>query len=242
MSKIFFAAIILICMLTLHAQAEEKKCFKEEVVKNSKGPIGFGMLQKTFDGPDGERFSVTPRALAIDNKDNIYVGDSVNYRVLKFNSKGHFLFEIKLQPPAKNINPEISHIIQDIGVDKVDNIYVWNYLEERVEIYDQSGKFIESINSRDERQKGIFTKVPKGKFNSYIFEITSYIQDKKYPGAVSYSITVIDVSGKDKKVVSKCYGVQLNSDEDGLIYSFDDNGNIYTFDSYSNVIKINPFK
>ena len=39
-------AIILICMMTSHAQAEERKCFKELVIKNSEGPNGFGKLQR----------------------------------------------------------------------------------------------------------------------------------------------------------------------------------------------------
>jgi hypothetical protein len=75
-----------------------------------------------------------------------------------------------------------------------------------------------------------------------MYEINSYIPDKKLPGRILYSITVSDVSGKTKKVISKCNGVELDSDEDGEIYSFDYNGNIYTFDPYQNVVKINPFK
>lgn len=242
MNKLNLVTIILICMMTIHAQAEEKKCFEELVIKNSEGPNGFGTLQKTLGDTDVERFSVSPRALAIDSKGNIYVGDSVNYRVLKFNNTGKLLFELKLQPPVKVVKPEISHIIQDIGIDKDGNVYVWNHFEDRVEIYAPNGKFKESIDSRDNKQKGLFAKIPKGRFGNCIYDITSYVPDKKYPGAVFYSIAVTDVSGSDKKVISKCGGIQLDSDEDGLIYSFDDNGNIYTFDPYSNVIKINPFK
>ncbi len=234
--------IIVFCMMTLNAQAEEKKCFMDVIIKNSKGPTAFGLLQKTPAGPDGEEFSVRPRALAIDSKGNIYVGDSVNYRVLKFNSTGKFLLEFKLQPPVKMIKPEISHIIQDIGTDKDDNVYVLNYFEDRVEVYNPDGKFKGFVISHDDKQGAVFAKIPKGKFSSYIYEINSYVPDKKYPGAVFYSIIVVDVSGKDKKVISKCSGAQLDSDEDGLIYSFDDLGNIYTFDAYLNVIRINPFK
>ncbi len=233
--------MILVCISTLYAHAEEKRCFEETVIKNSSGPQGFGSLTKRLGG-DGEPFTVVPRALAIDSKKNIYVGDSVNYRVMKFDGSGKFLLEFKLQPPVKMIQPEISHIIQDIGIDKDDNVYVWSYFEDRVEIYDPNGKFKESVNSRDDKQKGLFAKVPKGKFSKYIYEINSYIPDKKYPGRIFYSIAVVNVSGKDRKVVSKCSGVQLDSDEDGLIYSFDDNGNIYTFDDSLNVTRINPFK
>jgi hypothetical protein len=133
-------------------------------------------------------------------------------------------------------------IIQDIGTDNDDNVYVWNLFEERVEIYDQNGKYRESVSPDDNKQKGVFTKTSKGKLSKYIYDIDSYIPDKKLPGRILYSITVSDVSGKTKKVISKCNGVELDSDEDGEIYSFDYNGNIYTFDPYQDVVKINPFK
>ncbi len=215
-----------------------ERCFKELVIKNSEGPNGFGKLQKTLGDPDGERFSVSPRALAIDSKGNIYVGNSVNYRVLKFNDTGKLLFEFKLQPPVKKIKPEISHIIQDIGIDKDDKVYVWNFFEDRVEIYYPDGKYQESVGSRDDRQKGIFAHIPKGRFVNHIYDIESYIPDTKYPGKILYSITVRD----GKKIAAQCNGVEIASDEDGPIYNFDKNGNVYTFDSFLNVIKINPFK
>jgi len=75
-----------------------------------------------------------------------------------------------------------------------------------------------------------------------MYEFDSYVPDKKLPGWILHSITVSDVSGKDKKVISKCNGVEFDYDEDGDIYSFTYNGNIYTFDHSYNVIKINPFK
>jgi len=231
------------CTATLQANAEDKKCTQELVIKNSAGSLGFGAIWKYPGGIEPSLwFPVVPRALAIDSKGDIYAGDSVNYRVLKFNSKGQFLLEFRLQPPVKKNKPEVSHIIQDIGLDKDNNVYVWNFFEDRVEIYDLSGKFKESVNSRDDKQKGLFAKIPRSKVSNYIYDLESYIPDKKYPGAMFYSITVSDVSSKDKKVLSKCNGVQLATDEDGLIYSFDDNGNIYTFDAYLNVIRINPFR
>ena len=64
---------------------------------------------------------------------------------MKFNDTGKLLFEFKLQPPVKKIKPEISHIIQDIGIDKDDKVYVWNFFEDRVEIYYPDGKYQESV-------------------------------------------------------------------------------------------------
>lgn len=231
--------LILSCVVAFHAYSEDKKCIQEVVVKNGPADMGFGAIWNyPGDIEPSVWFPVVPRALAIDSKGHIYVGDSVNYRVMKYDSKGKLLFEFKLQPPVKKIKPEISHIIQDIGIDKDDKVYVWNFFEDRVEIYYPDGKYQESVGSRDDRQKGIFAHIPKGKFGNYIYGIESYIPDKKYPGRILYSITVRD----DKKIAAQCYGVEIASDEDGQIYNFDNNGNIYTFDALLNVIKINPFK
>jgi hypothetical protein len=221
--------------------ANEKKCKQEIAVKNSPGnKKGFGAIWK-YPGKmePSVWFPIVPRAIGIDSKGNIYVGDSVNYRVMKFNEKGDFLLEFKLQPPVREVKPEISHIIQDIGIDKDDNVYVWNYFEDRVEIYDQKGKFTESVSPDDDKQKGVFTKTSKGRFSKYIYEITSY---QKQPHGLLHSITVFDVSDKLKKMISSCGGVELAADEDGGIYAFDYKGNIYTFDDHLNVIRINPFK
>lgn len=227
--------------LVVSAQAEEKKCYQEIVVKNSSGPHHFG-VKTQYLGKDGEPVTIAPRSLAVDSKNNIYVGDSVNYRVVKFGGAGKFLFEIKLQPPVRVPKPEISHIIQDIGIDEDDNVYVWNYFEDRVEIYDQNGKFKESVTPDDDKQKGVFAKISRGQFSKYVYEFESYIPDKKLPGRILHSITVVDVGSKKRKVISKCKGVEFDFDEEGKIYSFDNNGNVYTFDGHSNVVKINPFK
>jgi hypothetical protein len=234
-------SFLTLLLLSYAIAIAENKCNSSIVIKNPSGAQRLGTLYKTFS--DGQPLSITPRALAIDAKDNIYVGDSVNYRVMKFDGAGNYLFEIKLQPlSSATINRDNGPIIQDLGIDKDDNVYAWNLFEGRVEIYDQHGKFKESVSPNDDKQKGIFTKSSKGTFSKHMYEIDSYIPDKKLPGRILYSITVSDVSSKNKKVIAKCNGVEFDSDEDGLTYSYDYNGNIYTFDSYQNVVKISPFK
>ena len=225
----------LIAVIVNPGFGKEKKCSQQVAVKNPHGDKKFGAIW-TYPGKiqPSVWFPIVPRAISIDSKGNIYVGDSVNYRVLKFNNKGDFLFEFRLQPAAKTTKPEISYIIHDIGIDKDDNVYVMNSFEDRVEIYGQNGRFKESVSSNDFKQEDVFEKIPKGRFSKYIYEINSY---HKEPAGLLYSITVLD----DGKVVSMCKGAELAADEDGEIYSFDYNGKIYTFDGYLNVIKINPF-
>ncbi len=235
------STLLLLLLLPAKFAYGENKCNSVIIVKNSSGEHGFGLMTNHF--ADGEPVTIRPSSLAVDSKDNIYVGDSVNYRVVKFNGAGKFLSEIKLQPPVKVIKPVVTgHIIDNVGLDKEDNLFVLNHFENRVEIYDQNGKFKEFINPADEKQKGVFTKTSKGRFSKYTYEFESYVPDKKLPGRILYSITVSDVSSPNRRIISRCNGVELDYDEDGEIYTFDYNGNIYTFDPSGNVMKINPIK
>lgn len=99
--------------------------------------------------------------------------------------------------------------------------------------------FREYVGPDDEKQKGVFSENLQGKYRKYVYEIDSYQAET---GGLLFSITVLSVGGKASKVISRCDGVELAADEDGIIYSYDFNGNMYTFDSFLNVIKINPFK
>lgn len=240
-SKFYIITSIVISLLFVRSIAvAETKCNTSIVVRDSSGDQGFGMLYKTY--PDGPPLQITPQAIAIDSKNHIYVADSVNYRVLKFDTSGNYILEIKLQPSAHSMQRETGPIIKALGTDNSDNVYVWNLFEERVEIYDPNGIHVENANLGADKLKGMFANTLKGTFSKYKYDINSYNPDKKYPGRILYSITVSEVTREGRKVIATCNGVELDHNEDGLIYAYDYNGNIYTFDSKLNVVKINPFK
>lgn len=73
-----------------------------------------------------------PRAIAFDSNGNIYIGDSVKYRIMKYDKNGDFITKHSMQLPTRNKKPEISHVIQDIAVDINDNVYVINLFEYRI--------------------------------------------------------------------------------------------------------------
>jgi len=87
-----------------------------------------------------------PRVLTVDSKENIYVADPVNYRVLKFNNSGKPLSKFSLQKAVLAAKPSSGHVVQDMAVDSRDNLYVINLYEYRIEIYDPNGKFSKAIN------------------------------------------------------------------------------------------------
>ncbi|OGW45160.1 MAG: hypothetical protein A2X57_01125 [Nitrospirae bacterium GWD2_57_8] len=87
-----------------------------------------------------------PRSLILDSKGNIYIGDSVNYRILKFDKDGRFLMKFALQKPLRGNKQPFGDVIKDMAVDVHDNLYVINLYEYRIEMYNPSGKLVKTIN------------------------------------------------------------------------------------------------
>jgi len=94
-----------------------------------------------------------PRSLTVDSKGNIYVGNSVEYEILKFDAMGRLLFSIPLQPPVlakknedtRSIVEETGYVISAMARDKLDNIYAYNRFESRIEVYSSGGKHLRDI-------------------------------------------------------------------------------------------------
>lgn len=143
----------------------ESLCRQEIFIKNGTGDLKIGAM---YDPPKGSDYSVwfpiLPRALAFDSQGNTYIGDSLNYRVMKFDRQGKFLLKIPLQRPVRTKKPELSHEIRSIAVDKGDNIYVLNIFEYRVEIYSPSGKFLRQIDYYNDKIDRLNTNKPRNRF------------------------------------------------------------------------------
>jgi hypothetical protein len=80
------------------------------------------------------------RDIALDSHDNIYIMDSGNSRIQKFDSKGQFLQTIgrKGQGPGEFERP------RRLSIDSQNNIYVED--REQIKIHDSNGKFRKSIS------------------------------------------------------------------------------------------------
>lgn len=156
---VIVVTVLLICTSICVAETD---CRKTTIINNKNGDLKFGQIINPPAGSDySVWFPVVPTALAFDSKNNIYVGDSVNYRIMKFDKEGNFKLKYALQKPIRTKKPEISYIIQDIAVDKDDNVYIINLFEYRVEIYDPKGKFIRII---DYLKDSADTKHPNAKY------------------------------------------------------------------------------
>lgn len=129
----------------LNATQSYSDCIKKGFILNK--DAHFGAILNPPKGSDySVWFPVVPSALAFDSKGNVYVGDSVKYRILKFDKYGKLIHKFSLQKPFITKKPELSHIIQDLAVDANDNIYAINLYEYRIEVYSSEGKFLKKID------------------------------------------------------------------------------------------------
>lgn len=102
----------------------------------------FGERSDTQDysGAGSSEINNRPRSITLDSKGDIYVGDSVNYQVVKFGNKGAHLLTVPLQKPLGK-EPSLGYVISSMTVDNDDNLYVLNFYERRIEVYSPNGKF-----------------------------------------------------------------------------------------------------
>lgn len=140
MSHTFFMCAVCAMLNVTFQTVLAAPCSAKVVVANQPGDLAFGLIEP----PPGryDMLGTTPGAIAVDSKGNIYVGDQVKYRVLKFDSNGKFLLKIPLRPPAKRKDfPWPSYTIYAMAFDINHKLYVLNDKQFRVEVYRPDGTF-----------------------------------------------------------------------------------------------------
>jgi sugar lactone lactonase YvrE len=110
----------------LSVRATETEQHVYELVKKI-GKSGLGNGQ--FKGPIG---------ITIDAQDNLYIVDSGNHRVQKFDSEGNFITTWGQQG---SMGGEFEHA-EGIAVDSQDNVYVTDSRNHNIQKFDSEGKFI----------------------------------------------------------------------------------------------------
>jgi len=149
-----FIIFLIFCSIILSKEQRQKTEWKgkievEEGVKVIKNPgeplygeITFELEEDLSIGKeDDENYMFyRVRDIALDSNDNIYIMDSGNSRIQKFDSKGQFLQTIgrKGQGPGEFERP------RRLSIDSQDNIYVED--REQIKIHDCNGKFRKSIS------------------------------------------------------------------------------------------------
>jgi len=134
--KICFGILLLTCIKT-QVCAYDENTVSEIVIK---APIGSGDGQigyKEF-SPDAW---VEPAAIAIDSKGNVYVADTMNERIQKYNNEGGYLYKIAITTPLKRTN----EYANDITVDGNDDLYVFIKNARLIYKFSASGKLVQTI-------------------------------------------------------------------------------------------------
>jgi DNA-binding beta-propeller fold protein YncE len=130
-------------------------------------------------------FSLTPTGIAIDNNDNIYIGDSHGMSgsgtayIKIFTTSGKYISQLDLSP-AGNLN------ITWLGIDKNHNIYASDFLTPKNQEFDQYGKFIRIISSFPDGHADGFAIDSKGNY---------YISDEGRGGGGYNYIQILDHDG-----------------------------------------------
>ena len=79
-----------------------------------------------------------PEAITVDSNGDVYVADTGNHRIQKFNSDGDFIWE----KGSLGSDPEKFNYPRDIAVDKDGYLYVADSYNNRVQKLDTNGNFI----------------------------------------------------------------------------------------------------
>lgn len=122
-SKVF-AVIVCLCMVSSIVPVFSQEIYKFELMWGSEGT--------------GEGQFNSPVGIALDPSGNIYVADTGNHRIQKFDSNGNF---IRKWGSESTGDGQFSHP-EGVAIDSSRNVYVADTSNHRVQKFDSNGNFI----------------------------------------------------------------------------------------------------
>lgn len=102
-------------MSNVYAGAIQTESLREQVIVEAKWGSKNGEIGNVPINTENQTAGESINPIALDKDGNIYIGDSVNSRILKFTSKGKYIFEFKLSHKF--------HLIEDILIDQNNRVY-----------------------------------------------------------------------------------------------------------------------
>lgn len=160
--RCFYVLLFLLCFGSTIIVASDMDVKKEVIIKSH---IGSG------DGEFGykeykDKSWIEPTALAVDSRDNIYVADPLNDRIQKFDKNGNYLSKISLDIQKKYF----AQTIDDLTIDKNDNLNVLSRHEQKILEYSPDGRLIKTINFKQYIQAEKIAIDNDGSFYVFGFE------------------------------------------------------------------------
>jgi len=112
-------------------------------------PNGEYLIQIGSPGQKKEGELNYPTDLAIGKNGNIYVADAYNNRIQVFTPEGEFIRKWGDSPPLGNKAAEGSfNVATGIGIDSEGRVYVADFYNDRIQIFDPEGNFIMSFGKQ----------------------------------------------------------------------------------------------
>jgi len=178
-------------------------------ISNPSNPACNTLAPGAIEDGDGQFFS--PKSLAIDSSGNIWVADTNNNRLQKFDSSGTFLMKFGSTGSG---NGQFDNA-NSIAIDSSGNLYVSDHNNRRVQIFDSSGNFLSQFGSFG---------TGDGEFiNTHYVAIDSfdriYVGDRERP-----VVQIFDSSGN--------FITKFGSFSDAKDIAIDNSGKIYVVDNH----------
>jgi len=166
----------------------------------------------TYTGPSNDGQFTNPFGIAIDSSNNVYVADTGNNRIQKFDSNGKFITKWG----SEGIEDGQFGLLHGIGVDTTGNVYVSDTGNNRIQKFDSNGKFITKWGSAG---------TGDGQF-MYAAHIATDSSNDVY--VVDNNNDVIQKFDSNGNFITK-WGCGLLTGPEGI--ATDSHGNVYVVDS-----------
>ena len=167
----FFGALFIILpifsSIILGANVESEKEYKPEILlRHAWDEKIFGIRREPLP-PTG------PTCIAVDRSGNIYVGDAVNHRVVKFDNEGNFMFSFGRSAGDSLPKGERIDFLQDMVVDIDGNIYICDWgRDPRIKKFDRRGLFLCEIRARGARLNQLNSIRVDSRGNIYVTDVS----------------------------------------------------------------------
>ena len=96
MTYVVFLCIVFVSLSSNAVEVQQTHVEKRIIVKAKWGASTGEIGQPFFTGQSDQMPSESLNPIAVDSRGNIYIGDSINSRVQKYDSAGKFIKEVKL--------------------------------------------------------------------------------------------------------------------------------------------------
>jgi len=161
--------------------------------------------------------------MSIDSKDNLYIADSLNHRILKYNTDGQLLkaWGSKGNKDGEFFNP------YDLAIGPDDRVYVIDSGNFRVQVFDSDGNFINKWGGENQYIEGCFR-----------FAITIAVDQKGYVYVGDHNACKILKFTYDGEYITSWgeLGFSDGSFMNLLNIAVDQEGNVYVSGGYKDVV------